>query len=168
MNKEATSGVRIGEDAPSFELMSDAGGKVKLSDFRGRPVVLYFYPRDDTPGCTIEAKEFQARLEDFETAGAVVVGVSPDGIELHCAFAEKHGLEFTLLADVDHEAAKKYGVWVEKNRNGKKSWGIQRATFLVDASGKVAGAWPRVSPEGHAAEVLEAVKALAQSEPVPR
>ncbi len=146
--------------APAIDLKSADGNRVKLSDFNGRPVVVYFYPKDDTPGCTVEAKGFQAHLGKFQKAGAAVLGISPDGIESHCRFADKYGLKFTLLADEKHAVAEKYGVWVEKSMYGKKYWGVQRATFLVDGSGRIAKVWPKVKPEGHAEEVLSAIKAL--------
>ena len=149
-----------GAKAPAIALKGMDGKSVKLSDFKDKPVVLYFYPKDDTPGCTIEAKEFQSHFKAFEKAGAVVVGVSPDGVESHCKFAKKYGLEFHLLADEEHSAAEKYGVWVEKNMYGKKYMGVQRATFLIGPDGKLAKVWPKVKPEGHAAEVLAAIAAI--------
>jgi thioredoxin-dependent peroxiredoxin len=149
-----------GSKAPAISLPSSQGKTVKLTDFKGKPVVIYFYPKDDTPGCTVEAKGFQQYLDEFEAAGAVILGISPDGVDSHCKFAEKFGLGFHLLADEDHAVAEKYGVWVEKSMYGKTYWGVQRATFLVGGDGKVAKAWPKVKPEGHAEEVLEAVRAL--------
>lgn len=149
-----------GKKAPAFTLADGAGKKVELADLKGKPVVVYFYPKDDTPGCTVEANEFQAHLKDFEKAGAVILGISPDSCASHKKFADKFGLAFTLLADEDHKVAEKYGVWVQKSMYGKKYWGVQRATFLIDPAGKVANVWPKVKPKGHAAEVLEAVKAL--------
>ena len=160
MSNETKPMPEAGQKAPSFTLPSRTGGKVSLSDFKGRPVVVYFYPRDDTPGCTIEAKGFQANRAAFDKAGAAVIGISTDSAASHEKFACKYGLEFTLLADEDHKQAEEYGVWVEKNRYGKKSWGIQRATFLVDAEGRVAQVWPKVKPEGHAEEVLRAIAEL--------
>jgi peroxiredoxin Q/BCP len=121
---------------------------------------VYFYPKDDTPGCTVEAKAFQAALPKFAKAGAEILGISPDGIESHCKFADKFGLEFTLLADENHAVAGKYGVWVEKSMYGKKYWGVQRATFLIDSEGRIANVWPKVKPDGHAEEVFAAIKAL--------
>lgn len=148
-----------GGKAPAVSLKDGDGNTVKLSDFKGKYVVLYFYPKDDTPGCTIEAKEFQASLKSFEKAGAVVLGVSPDSSQSHCKFADKFGLKFTLLADEGHVVTEKYGLWVEKSMYGKKYMGVQRATFLIDGDGKIAKAWPKVKPEGHAKEVLDAIKA---------
>lgn len=150
-----------GATAPAFSLPSSAGDKVKLSDFKGRPVVVYFYPKDDTPGCTIEAKGFQAHAAAFQKAGVPVVGISPDSVESHCGFAEKYGLDFALLSDEKHAVAEKYGVWVEKNMYGKKYWGVQRSTFLIDKNGKIANVWPKVKPEGHAEAVLEAIAELS-------
>ena len=150
----------VGKKAPAFTLPSSSGGNVKLSDFAGSPVLVYFYPKDDTPGCTVEAKGFQALAADFDKAGVPVLGISPDSVDSHCKFAEKHGLAFALLADEKHEVAEKYGVWVEKNMYGKKYWGIQRSTFLIDKNGAIAKLWPRVKPQGHAEEVLEAARGL--------
>ncbi len=150
----------VGKKAPAFTLPSSSGGNVKLSDFAGSPVIVYFYPKDDTPGCTVEAKGFQALAADFDKAGVPVLGISPDSVDSHCKFAEKHGLAFALLADEKHEVAEKYGVWVEKNMYGKKYWGIQRSTFLIDKNGAIAKIWPRVKPQGHAEEVLEAARGL--------
>lgn len=160
MAKSTGSTPEAGQAAPDIALPSGTGEPVELKDFRGQPVVVYFYPKDDTPGCTIEAQEFESHLDDFERAGAKVIGISPDDGKSHCKFSEKYGLRFTLLSDTEHEVAEKYGVWVEKNRYGRKYWGVQRATFLVDKDGRIAKAWPNVKPEGHAEEVLEAVKAL--------
>lgn len=151
---------KVGSKAPAISLKDGSGKTVKLSDFKGKPVVLYFYPKDDTPGCTVEAKEFQASLKAFENAGAVILGVSPDSQKSHCKFAEKFGLTFTLLCDEDHAVAEKYGLWVEKSMYGKKYMGVQRATFLIDGDGRIAHAWPKVKPEGHAAEVLVAIKEI--------
>lgn len=160
MSEDSTPMPAEGSKAPAIELDDSTGKKVRLSDFKGRPVVVYFYPKDDTPGCTVEAKGFQAHSGKFEKAGARVIGISPDGVESHCKFAGKYGLEFTLLADVDHRVAEAYGVWVEKNRYGRKYWGVQRATFLVAKDGRIAKVWPKVKPDGHAEEVLEVVKTL--------
>ncbi len=150
----------VGKRAPSFSLPSSSGENVKLSDFSGSPVVVYFYPKDDTPGCTVEAKGFQALAAKYEKAGVRVLGISPDSVASHCTFAGKYGLAFVLLADEKHEVAEKYGVWVEKSMYGKKYWGIQRSTFLIDGDGKIAKVWPKVKPEGHAEEVLDAAQGL--------
>jgi thioredoxin-dependent peroxiredoxin len=149
--------VREGEAAPDFTLASDAGERVTLSSFRGRPVVLYFYPKDDTPGCTKQACSFRDAYGEFEERGATILGVSPDDEGSHVRFKEKYGLPFTLLADPEHQVAEQYGVWVEKNTYGKKSMGIKRSTFVIDTEGNVARAMLGVSPEGHADEVLEAL-----------
>ena len=149
----------VGTKAPAFALKSGNGETVRLSGLKGKFVAVYFYPKDDTPGCTIEANEFQANAKAFEKAGAVIVGISPDSVKSHCTFAEKFGLTFTLLADEQHEVAEKYGVWVEKSMYGKTYMGVQRATFLVDPEGAIANVWPKVKPEGHAKEVLDAIKA---------
>ena len=147
--------LREGEPAPNFALMSDSGEKVRLSGLRGSPVVLYFYPKDDTPRCTTEACEFRDEYSRFRQRGAVVLGVSPDDEASHLRFKEKYSLPFTLLADPDHKTAEDYGVWVEKNMYGKKRMGIKRSTFVIDADGSVARAMYGVKPEGHADEVLE-------------
>lgn len=149
-----------GSVAPDFTLPTASGEPFQLSTAKGKPVVVYFYPKDDTPGCTVEAKGFEALRDAFEDAGAVVVGISPDGTASHCKFAEKYGLGFVLASDEDHRTAEAYGVWIEKSMYGKKYWGVQRATFLIDSAGRMAKGWPKVKPEGHAEEVLEAVKAL--------
>jgi thioredoxin-dependent peroxiredoxin len=149
--------VREGEAAPDFTLHSDAGEPVTLSSLRGRAVVLYFYPKDDTPGCTKQACSFRDAYGEFEERGATILGVSPDDEGSHVRFKEKYGLPFTLLADPEHQVAEQYGVWVEKNTYGKKSMGIKRSTFVIDAEGSVARAMLGVSPEGHADEVLEAL-----------
>jgi peroxiredoxin Q/BCP len=143
-----------GKPAPDFELASDTGERVRLSDLRGRPVVLYFYPRDDTPGCTAQACSFRDAHAEFEERGVTILGVSPDTEEAHVKFKQKYGLPFMLLADPDHEVAELYGVWVEKTMYGKKSMGIKRSTFVIDSDGNVAKAMPGVKPEGHADTVL--------------
>jgi peroxiredoxin Q/BCP len=153
--------VEEGDRAPAFTLTADSGKKVRLSDLKGAPVVLYFYPKDDTPGCTTEACGFRDRSKELKQHGAVVLGVSPDSIESHQKFRDKFKLNFPLLADPDHKVAEKYGAWREKNMYGKKSMGIQRSTFLIDASGKVAKLWKRVKADGHDAQVLEALGELS-------
>ena len=150
----------IGKCAPAVKLPSDSGEDITLSALKGRPVVLYFYPKDNTPGCTIEAQEFRDAIPAFTEAGATVLGVSTDSVKSHCGFRDKQNLNFPLLADTDHAVAEKYGVWVEKTNYGKTYMGIQRATFLVDKNGKIAQIWPKVTPKGHAQEVLDAVKSL--------
>jgi thioredoxin-dependent peroxiredoxin len=146
-----------GSPAPDFELATDEGERVRLSELKGSPVVLYFYPADDTPGCTAQACEIRDQWSQFRERGAVVLGVSPDDEESHARFREKYSLPFTLLADPGHDVAEKYGVWVEKNNYGRKSMGIERSTFVIDQDGNVARALRRVKPEGHAERVLEAL-----------
>ncbi|WP_116130861.1 thioredoxin-dependent thiol peroxidase [Tropicimonas sp. IMCC34043] len=150
--------IDAGTPAPDFTLPRDGGGEVTLSALRPKAVVLYFYPRDDTPGCTVEAIAFTGQLAAFEAAGAVVLGVSKDSVSKHDKFRDKHGLQVTLLSDEDGGVCEAYGVWVEKNMYGKTSMGIQRATFLIDGTGTVAKVWPKVKVEGHAEEVLSAIK----------
>lgn len=150
----------VGSKAPTFDLPAFPDGKVKLSQFKGKNVVLYFYPKDDTPGCTTEACDFRDHLPALTTKETVVLGISCDPVESHQKFAGKFSLPFPLLSDADHAVAEKYGVWVEKNMYGKKSMGIQRATFLIDKAGKIAAVWPKVKVEGHVAKVLEALAEL--------
>lgn len=152
--------VKEGAKAPDFSLPADEGGKVKLSSLKGAPIVLYFYPKDDTPGCTREACAFRDARRELQKLGATVLGVSADPIDRHQKFREKYKLNFPLLSDPDHKVAEKYGAWREKNMYGKKSMGIQRSTFLIDANGKVARVWPRVQVDGHDQQVLEALKKL--------
>jgi len=152
--------LEVGAKAPAFTLLTDQGTKAKLSDFKGSPVVLYFYPKDDTPGCTKEACAFRDASKELKKLGAVVLGVSPDSSESHAKFRDKYSLNFTLLADPDHALAEAYGAWREKNMYGKKSMGVQRSTYLIDASGKVAKVWKKVSVDGHDAQVLEALREL--------
>src|SRR5213595_3229616 len=142
--------IEEGKPAPDFELATDTGERVKLSDFRGKPVVLYFYPKDDMPGCTVEACGFRDAYSQFEQRGAVVLGVSPDDEASHARFRQKYGLPFMLLADPEHRTAEDYGVWVERNMRGRKSMGIKRSTFVIDAEGKLARAIYGVKPDGHA------------------
>ena len=156
--------IEPGQKAPDFTLPSDTGEKVKLSALRGKPVVLYFYPRDDTPGCTREACAFRDQKSQLKKLGATVLGVSADDIVSHSKFRDKYQLNFPLLADVDHKVAEKYGAWREKNLYGKKSMGIQRSTYLVDAEGNVARVWKKVIVDGHDAQVLEAIEALSGAE----
>ncbi len=144
----------VGTKAPAFDLPAFPEGRYKLSQFKGKQnVVLYFYPRDDTAGCTTEACGFRDHIGDFQSAETIVLGVSTDSVLTHQKFAGKFSLPFPLLADENHEVAEKYGVWVEKNLYGKKSMGIQRATFLIDKLGKIAAVWPKVKVEGHVAAV---------------
>ena len=149
--------IEAGEQAPDFELQSDTGETVKLSGLQGRPVVLYFYPKDDTPGCTVEACEFRDSYDVFRERGAEILGVSPDDVASHGKFKSKYELPFTLLADPEHEVAEKYGVWGERNSYGKKSMGIKRSTFIIDSDGNVARAMMGIKPAGHASEVLDSL-----------
>jgi peroxiredoxin Q/BCP len=149
--------VEEGKPAPDFELTSDKGERVKLSAFRGKPVVVYFYPKDDTPGCTTQACGIRDEYGEFQKRNAVVLGVSPDTEESHIKFRDKYELPFTLLADPEHEVAETYGVWVEKNFGGKKYMGINRSTFVIDADGNVKDAMLGVKPDTHAAKVLAAL-----------
>ena len=149
--------VEEGLPAPDFELATDTGERIRLSGLRGRPVVLYFYPEDDTPGCTAQACELRDQYSLFRERGAVVLGVSPDDEASHARFRDKYSLPFTLFADPGHRVADEYGVWVERNRYGRKSMGIERSTFVIDEHGNVARALRRVKPEGHAQRVLEAL-----------
>jgi thioredoxin-dependent peroxiredoxin len=151
----------VGKKAPAFALESSDGAKVKLADLAGKKIVLYFYPRDMTPGCTIEAQEFRDAVPALKKLGASVLGVSKDSIASHCKFRDKHGLTFPLLSDPDGKMLEAYGAWGDKVLYGKKMKGIIRSTVLIDGSGKVVKHWPKVSVKGHVAEVVEAVKALA-------
>src|SRR5438876_10837377 len=149
--------VEEGKPAPDFELESDTGESVRLSDFRGKPVVLYFYPRDDTPGCTKQACGIRDAWDDFRERGAVVLGVSPDGEASHAKFKQKYRLPFTLLADSDHRVAEEYGFWGERSFSGKKYMGIERSTVVIAADGTVAKVFRRVKPGEHADQVLAAL-----------
>jgi len=155
--------IEEGEKAPDFTLPSVDGSKVKISALKGSPVVLYFYPKDDTPGCTKEACSFRDLHRGLQKLGAKVLGVSADTVESHVDFRDKYKLNFPLLADIGHEVAEKYGAWREKNMYGKKSMGIQRSTFLIDAKGRVAKVWKAVKVDGHDAQVMEALEGLAGS-----
>lgn len=152
--------VSEGQPAPSFSLKADDGSTIALKSLRGKPVVLYFYPKDDTPGCTKEACAFRDRKHEMEELGAIVLGVSPDDEASHAAFRDKYALNFRLLADRDHAVAEKYGAWREKNMYGKKSMGVQRSTFLIDREGTVVKVWKRVQVEGHDEQVLDALRSL--------
>ncbi len=143
-----------GDPAPAFTLPDQDGTPVSLADFAGSPVVVYFYPKDDTPGCTKEACPFNDNLRDFSRAGAAVVGISPDGQEAHRKFRAKYGLTFPLLSDPDHAVMSAYGAWGEKTLYGKKTVGVIRSTFLVDAEGRITRRWYNVRADGHAAKVL--------------
>jgi peroxiredoxin Q/BCP len=153
--------IEPGQKAPAFTLTNDRGEKVRLADFTGQPVVLYFYPKDDTPGCTRQACAFRDLQKEMQALGAAVLGVSPDDVASHQKFRDKFQLNFPLLADPDHAVADKYGAWREKNMYGKKSMGIQRSTYLIDPAGKVAKVWKRVQVDGHDQKVLESLKESA-------
>ncbi len=155
--------IEPGQEAPDFTLPDQDGAPVALRDHRGGPVVLYFYPKADTPGCTTQACGIRDRGDEYDAAGAVVLGVSPDPPEKLRKFADKYGLEFTLLADTEHEVAERYGVWVEKHNYGRTYWGNQRATFVVDADGRIATVLPKVSPKTHDDDVLRALSELAST-----
>lgn len=149
-----------GDKAPDFTLPRDGGETVKLSQFKGKPVVLFFYPKDDTSGCTKEAVEFSARLDALHRAGAEVFGISPDSVKSHDKFRDKHGLTVTLLSDEEKQVLEAYGVWAEKSMYGKKYMGVERSTFIIGKDGKIARSWRKVKVPGHADEVLAAVQAL--------
>ncbi len=153
-----------GDVAPEIALPDETGAIHRLADQRGRWTIVYFYPKDDTPGCTVEACEFRDAHETIHERGADVWGISPQGAPSKKAFREKFELPFILLADVDHAAAEAYGSWVEKENYGRKYWGVARRTFLVDPNGRIARAWSKVKPEGHAADVI-AVLDVAQAPP---
>jgi thioredoxin-dependent peroxiredoxin len=155
--------LEAGQDAPDFTLPDQDGAELTLSDLRGQTVVLYFYPRADTPGCTIQACGVRDRGGEYEKAAARVIGISPDPVADVKKFADKFDLEFTLLADADHAVAEAYGTWGEKSMYGKKYMGVQRATFLIDPDGKIAKVFPKVSPKTHDDVVLEALAELASA-----
>lgn len=150
----------IGQDAPDFDLPRDGGGTIALSSLRGRPVVLYFYPKDDTSGCTTEAVDFTSLKPDFDKAGAIVLGLSPDSAKSHDKFKAKHGLDVVLASDEEKSVLEAYGVWTEKSMYGKKYMGVERTTILVGPDGKVVRVWPKVKVPGHAQAVLDAVRDL--------
>jgi thioredoxin-dependent peroxiredoxin len=152
--------VEAGQPAPEFTLHDQDGQPVSLKRFRGHPIVLYFYPKDDTSGCTKEACAFRDARADYEKAGAKVLGVSPDDVKSHRKFADKYELPFTLLADPETAACQAYGVWKEKSMYGRKYLGVERTTFVIDRKGKVARVFPKVKVDGHSDAVLEAIKAL--------
>jgi peroxiredoxin Q/BCP len=152
--------IEEGATAPDFTLKADDGKEVRLSALRGKPVVLYFYPKDDTPGCTKEDCAFRDRSSEIADKGAVILGVSPDDVASHGQFRDKYSLNFPLLVDTGHQVAETYGAWREKNMYGKKSMGIQRSTFLIDSGGKVRKVWKKVNVDGHDEQVLSALAAL--------
>jgi thioredoxin-dependent peroxiredoxin len=149
-----------GDMAPDFELPTDGGGRMHLYDLKGKPVVIYFYPKDDTSGCTAEAIDFNGLRAKFTAAGATIIGISPDSAASHDKFKHKHDLKIALAADSERSAIEAYGVWKEKSMYGRKYFGVERSTFLVDRDGRIAKIWRKVKVPGHAAEVLAATKAL--------
>jgi peroxiredoxin Q/BCP len=152
--------LEIGDKAPDFTLPADGGGKVALTDLKGKTVILYFYPKDDTSGCTAEACAFRDQLPDFSKSKATVLGVSRDSVASHDKFKKKYGLTFPLLSDEEGKVTEAYGTWVEKSMYGRKYKGIDRSTFLIDPKGVIRGIWRKVKVPGHAEEVLKAAKAL--------
>ena len=152
--------VAVGDRAPSFAMLTDGGGAVSLDAMKGRTFVLYFYPRDDTPGCTTEACDFRDSMPDFSSLGVEVVGVSRDSVQKHARFKAKHALPFPLGADEDGSVCEAYGIWVEKSMYGRKSMGIERSTFLIDGNGDIRGVWRKVRVKGHVAAVLDTIRAL--------
>ena len=155
-----TVSLAAGQNAPDFTLAADGGGTARLADYRGKKLVLYFYPKDDTSGCTMEAKDFNTLKPEFDAANTVIVGVSPDTAQSHDKFKAKYGLCFPLAADPDKTMLQAYGVWAEKSMYGRKYMGVERTTVLIDAEGRIAQVWPKVKVPGHAAAVLAAAKAL--------
>ena len=156
----ATASVKVGDLAPDFTATDDRDKRISLSDFKGHTVVLFFYPKDDTPGCTVEACAFQEALPTFEGVNAKVIGVSPDPVKKHVKFKEKFGLEYPLVADTEHTVSEAYGVWGEKKFMGRKYMGVARTTFVIDAKGRIAHVFEGVKPAGHADEVAEVVRGL--------
>lgn len=152
--------LKEGDSAPEFSLPADHGQSVTLNALKGSKVVLYFYPKDDTPGCTTEALNFSAAQADFEAAGALIIGMSPDSIKMHDKFKKKHSLAITLAADEEKSTLMAYGVWVEKSMYGKTYMGVERSTFLIDTEGRIAKIWRKVKVPGHVEEVLAATKSL--------
>lgn len=158
---KAAAALTEGSKAPAFDLPADGGGRLKLKDFAGKKVVLYFYPKDDTAGCTKEAIDFSAAEKQFAKAGAAVIGISKDSVAAHDKFKAKHKLKVALGSDEDGKTVEAYGVWVEKSMYGRKYMGIERSTFLIDGKGVIRSVWRKVKVPGHVDEVLAAVKALA-------
>jgi peroxiredoxin Q/BCP len=156
----SSNSLQAGDKAPDFTLATQGNGSASLSGLKGKNVVLYFYPKDDTPGCTIEAKDFRDLMGEFEKNNTVIIGLSKDSVKSHDKFKEKFCLPFTLASDENGATCEAYGVWVQKSMYGKKYMGIERATFLIDKQGTIAHIWPKVKVEGHAKEVLETAKKL--------
>lgn len=160
MTATSEIGLNIGDKAPQFELPGDGSGPVRLSDFAGQPVVVYFYPKDDTAGCTAEAIDFSRLKPGFEKVGAAVIGISPDSARKHDKFRKKHALTVALAADEERKAIEAYGTWVEKQMYGRSYMGVERTTFLIGRDGRIAQIWRKVRVRGHAEAVLEAVRSL--------
>ncbi len=154
--------LNVGDPAPQFDLPRDGGQSIRLADFSGKPVVLYFYPQDDTPGCTTEAIDFSRLKPEFEKTGTTVIGLSPDNVKKHDKFKTKHGLTVDLASDPERQVIEAYHLWVEKTMYGRKYMGVERSTFLIDSKGKIVRSWRKVKIPGHAEDVLAAVKALAK------
>jgi peroxiredoxin Q/BCP len=157
------SSLKIGDKAPEFLVKISEDKEYSLEGLKGKYVVLYFYPKDDTPGCTLEAMDFNELLQDFQALNSVVLGVSRDDLKSHNKFKDKYNLKFNLGSDLEGATCSKYAVWIEKSMFGKKYMGVNRATFLIDTQGKIAHIWPKVSVEGHAREVLDKVRSLASN-----
>ncbi len=157
-NEPGGNGLRVGDKAPDFNVSTDAGQKVKLSDFKGKKIVLYFYPKDDTPGCTKEACAFRDGISEIKDRGAVVLGVSTDSVDSHKKFKSKFELNFPLLADTDKKIVEAYGVWKEKINYGKKYMGIERTTFIINKEGKISHIFPKVKVDEHYDEVIDALE----------
>ena len=156
----SSAGLGEGSKAPAFSLPDETGTLVSSASLAGKPYVIYFYPKDDTPGCTKQACDFRDNLASLTAAGYAVVGISPDTVDSHCKFRDKHGIEITLAADPEHEAIEAFGVWAEKSMYGRKYMGVERSTFLIGPDGRVARAWRQVKVPGHVEEVLSAAEAL--------
>jgi thioredoxin-dependent peroxiredoxin len=156
-----TTAPQQGDPAPEIDLPTEDGTRFRLSDHRGRPVVVYFYPKDDTTGCTREAMDFSARIQDFDAIETLVVGISPDGADSHRRFREKHGLQILLASDEDKQAAQAYDVWKERSMYGRKFMGVERSTFLIDRDGVIARAWRNVKVPDHVEEVLDSARLVA-------
>jgi peroxiredoxin Q/BCP len=167
MDTETPETVSEGQPAPDFTLPTIGGRDVTLSSFRGRPVVLYFYPQDDTPGCTTQACDLRDMYTQITDSNAIVLGVSPDDVESHGRFATKFGLPFTLLSDPDHKVSTEYGAWKEREAYGRRFWGIERSTFIIAPDGTVRHAWRRVKAAGHADRVLAALREMETEAPTP-
>ncbi len=155
--------LKTGDTAPNFTLPTDGGGEIKLSDLKGQKVVIYFYPKDDTPGCTTESCSFRDHKKDFESLGAQIIGISKDSVAKHDKFKAKYDLNFPLASDENSDVCERYGVWGEKSMYGKKFMGIDRSTFLIDENGKIAEIWRKVKVPGHVEAVREAIEGLAKA-----